>query len=210
MNVDTVGCKCSLSRNCKTFGKPNACNCDAPNTFNQTDTGILTSMDKLPIFAVSYGGSLTPYSSINYNIGPLVCSGKKGVFPSEADDIEKERIKSRLRNLENELDDHMGLIFGLAGPFRPSKNNKIGEINSYFNNYKFSFEVKHQSIPSGFTQLLNVHSSSLPSSSQSLVYVYPQLDNDSMQVMFWNGGKSGWKNMKMKIDKSQYIQWHKE
>ena len=69
---------------------------------NLTDTGILSS-DKLPIYALKYGGSLTPYSSIDYNIGSLVCSGKKGIFPSETDDFEKQSIKSRLSNLEKQI-----------------------------------------------------------------------------------------------------------
>ena len=201
--IGEAGCECSFSGTCRTLGKPNACNCDA-HILNLTDTGILSS-DKLPIYALRYGGSLTPYSSINYNIGSLICSGKKGIYPSEADNIEKQRIKTRLGYLEKKIP-----RFELKGPFRPSKNNMIGEINSYFNNYEFSFEVKHQSIPSGYTQLLNVHSVARASDTDSFVYLYPKLDEDKLLIKLWSGGARKYYYPKIKIDRSQYTEWHKD
>ena len=61
------------------------------------------SSDQLPIYGLYYGGSHTPYSFINYNVGPLICSGKNGFYPSEADDIAKETFNSRLDELKNEM-----------------------------------------------------------------------------------------------------------
>ena len=43
---------------------------------NLVDDGNLTDKDSLPVKALKYGGSVTPYSRIKYILGPLVCSGK--------------------------------------------------------------------------------------------------------------------------------------
>ena len=98
---DDIGCQCALSETCQTFEKPTLCSCDSRG-FNVTDVGVLSS-DQLPIYGLYHGGSHTPYSFINYDIGPLICSGKKGFYPSEADDIEKETVNSRLEELNNEM-----------------------------------------------------------------------------------------------------------
>jgi len=176
---DELGCKCALSESCKTFEKPTLCNCDARG-FNLTDEGILSS-DQLPIYGLQFGGSHTPYSSVNFDIGPLICSGKTGFYPSEADKLEKEKLNIRLNKLTNkiaetkeglhelseELEDHMRttttttttttidprLYFEKIGPFKASLNNKIGEITKYYHNYEFSMELKYKSTP-GQKQLL--------------------------------------------------------
>ena len=67
-----------------------------------TDEGILSS-DQLPIYGLSYGGSYTPYSSIKFDIGPLLCVGKKGLYPSESEKLEKQKLNRRLLELTNEL-----------------------------------------------------------------------------------------------------------
>ena len=69
-----------------------------------TDEGILSS-DQLPIYGLSYGGSYTPYSSIKFDIGPLLCVGKKGFYPSEAKNLEKEKLDRKLLELTNELEE---------------------------------------------------------------------------------------------------------
>ena len=90
-----------MSDSCNTFEKPTLCNCDA-RSFNLTDEGTLSS-DLLPIYALQYGGSVTPYSLIKFSIGPLICSGKQGFYPSEAEDFEKQTLKSKIYNLTNEI-----------------------------------------------------------------------------------------------------------
>jgi len=100
---DEIGCQCALSDTCETIDKPTHCNCDARG-FNLTDVGILSS-ETLPIYGLRYGGSFTPYSLINFDIGPLVCSGKKGYYPSEAEDMEKEKLNSKLNKLTTEIEE---------------------------------------------------------------------------------------------------------
>ena len=74
-----TGCQCSQDGTC--IETPNAkpvCNCD---TFgmNLIDDGILFDKTALPVKSLNYGGSITPFSSIKYTLGPLVCRGKAGI-----------------------------------------------------------------------------------------------------------------------------------
>ena len=39
------------------------------------DIGTLTSMKQLPVMQLNYGGSFTSLSSIEFDLGPLRCSG---------------------------------------------------------------------------------------------------------------------------------------
>ena len=55
------------------------CNCDTVGA-NLVDDGNLTDKDSLPVKSLKYGASVTPYSSVKYVLGPLVCSGKGRVF----------------------------------------------------------------------------------------------------------------------------------
>ena len=81
LHKDELGCQCSLSATCKTFDRPTLCNCDARG-FNAIDEGILSS-ENLPVYEIRLGGSYSPYSSVKFNVGPLVCTGKNGFYPSE-------------------------------------------------------------------------------------------------------------------------------
>ena len=161
---DDIGCQCALSETCKTFEKPTLCNCDSRG-FNVTDVGVLSS-DHLPIYGIYHGGSHTPYSFIKYDIGPLICSGKKGFYPSETGDIEKELVNSRLNELKNEmkeikenlseisdqLDEHLSKIYG---PISIERNNLMSKLN-YSDDYEISFEYKASVIPSsGWHQILS-------------------------------------------------------
>ena len=98
---DELGCQCAVSETCKTFDRPTLCNCDSRG-FNVTDEGTLSS-DQLPIYGLRYGGSFTPYSSVQFDIGPLICSGKNGTYPSEAGNLEKENLNRKLLELTNEI-----------------------------------------------------------------------------------------------------------
>ena len=40
------------------------------------DEGYLSQKEALPVMELSYGGSFSPISSIQYILGPLVCTGR--------------------------------------------------------------------------------------------------------------------------------------
>ena len=86
------------------------------------DIGTLTSMKKLPVMQLNYGGAFTSMSSIEFDLGPMRCTGiwihsqivksrcrnrchskrlisykgKSKPFPSELAQIERRNIKKRM------------------------------------------------------------------------------------------------------------------
>ena len=142
------------------------------------DQGEIWS-DKLPIFKLNYGGGMTPFSSIAFNLGPFICFGKNGPFPSEQADFERQEIQNKIMSLKRQLNttqDEMNqlsekiddlsttkapktasgpvLIFQKLQPFRAGSNLIIGEINGYYDNYEVSMEFKFDGRTGGWGQLL--------------------------------------------------------
>ena len=88
---------------------------------------------------------------------------------SKINDLTNEisETKEDLQDLSEQMQDHLRttttttttttvdprLHFEKIGPFRPSANNKIGEITKYYHNYEFSMELKFGSLQ-GPTQLI--------------------------------------------------------
>ena len=86
-----TGCECSSNSSCHISLSPD-CNC---NSFlpNSSDRGVIYSLAKLPIMKLNYGGSISPYSFINFKLGPMVCSGKSTFYPSEMAEAERNQLK---------------------------------------------------------------------------------------------------------------------
>ena len=101
-NTTDEGCRCAFEGECSSFGlMKTMCNCDG---FGQDaiDNGEITSMLKLPITKLNYGTSI-PNGKINYYLGPMICSGKRGYFPSENNKVEKQKIQNQMQNITNDL-----------------------------------------------------------------------------------------------------------
>jgi len=47
------------------------------------DSGLLTNKNELPVSQLNYGDSAGRYSWIEYELGPLICKGQGGLYPSE-------------------------------------------------------------------------------------------------------------------------------
>ena len=60
----------------------NICNCDDMNSAD-IDSGVLTNMKELPVSQLNYGDSAGRWSWIEYELGPLICQGQGGLYPSE-------------------------------------------------------------------------------------------------------------------------------
>ena len=100
------------------------------------DIGTLTSMKQLPVMQLNYGGAFTSMSSIEFDLGPMRCTGiwihlkivksrcrnlshpkqlksykgKSKPFPSELAQIERRNIKKRMASttkIVNELQNKM-------------------------------------------------------------------------------------------------------
>ena len=72
------GCQCSLDGNCNKPPYLNSdpiCNCDTM-FLKSVDEGYLLQKEALPVMELSYGGSFSPISSIQYILGPLICTGR--------------------------------------------------------------------------------------------------------------------------------------
>ena len=103
---------------------------------NMIDIGTLTSMKQLPVMQLNYGGAFTSMSSIEFDLGPMRCTGiwihlkivksrcrnlshpkqlksykgKSKPFPSELAQIERRNIKKRMASttkIVNELQNKM-------------------------------------------------------------------------------------------------------
>ena len=105
---NTVGCSCLLDDSCG-INSNQKCNCDTYK-MNASDSGFLSSKSKLPVMQLHYGGSVSKISRIIYQLEPMICTGKSGVYPSEATKSALEKlvnadisIASRLDELQDEF-----------------------------------------------------------------------------------------------------------
>ena len=136
---DELGCQCALSATCKTFDRPTLCNCDARG-FNATDEGILSS-ENLPVYEVRLGGSYSPYSSVKFNVGPLVCTGKNGFYPSEQTKEGSNELSEQMNNhprtraISSTVPPTSNAVFVLNGGLNPMVITFDGKI--YFIKTKF-------------------------------------------------------------------------
>ena len=83
-------------------GTSNLCNCDSRHP-RGNDFGELLSMKGLPVTALRYGGALFSTSIMRIQLGPLKCSGKVGIYPTELEMEEKRALEKRLNILNETL-----------------------------------------------------------------------------------------------------------
>ena len=100
-------------------GTSNLCNCDSRHP-NGNDFGELHSMKSLPVTALRYGGALFSTSIMRIQLGPLKCSGKVGIFPSEIELEEKWALEKRLNILNETLIEQTEIITNISIPSLPS------------------------------------------------------------------------------------------
>ena len=101
-NSTDEGCQCSIEGECASYGLlKTLCNCDGFGT-NVVDRGQIISMHKLPVTSLNYGTSI-PIGNINYYLGPMICSGKRGIFPSEQDEADKQFVQRQIQNVTQDL-----------------------------------------------------------------------------------------------------------
>ena len=134
-------------------------------------------------------------------------------------------LADRLDKMQSQLDHHLKTAtittplpatttlvpyLDVNGPFKASRNNIIGKIKGYYNNFEFAMEIKYTSYNSGFRQLLHVGPSSEYSSRDSLVYLFPRLDNGDMSIHFWTGSRREYHYIKFPLEQAKYFEWHQE
>ena len=82
------------------FGPPGLCNCD--NRGVTLDSGVLSSMTQLPVMELRFGDSASQHSWLEYKLGPLNCSGKKGFYPTEIE-VSEMIFKSAFKETDTKL-----------------------------------------------------------------------------------------------------------
>ena len=100
-------------------GTSNLCNCDSRHP-DGNDFGELLSMKGLPVTALRYGGALFSTSIMRIQLGPLKCSGKVGIYPSEIELAEKRALEKRMNILNETLIEQTEIITNISIPSLPS------------------------------------------------------------------------------------------
>ena len=134
-NSTDEGCQCSLEGECVSYGLfKTLCNCDGFGT-NVVDSGEITSMDKLPIAKLNYGTSI-PNGKINYYLGPMICSGKQGTFPSEQDDADKQLVQEKIKSVTEELRTAKKEIYSATRKLKSEVQEQIQNVANDLENSK--------------------------------------------------------------------------
>ena len=77
-------------------------------------------MKSLPVTALRYGGALFSTSIMRIQLGPLKCSGKVGIYPSEIELAEKRALEKRMNILNETLIEQTEIITNISIPSLPS------------------------------------------------------------------------------------------
>jgi len=93
----------------------------------------------------------------------------------------------------------------IDGPISISKNNRVGEIDEYFKNYEFSFEVKANELTTQTDLSITVGPASV-STTQSLIYLFHSYSSDQYEIWFTFYGTT---YNYIVPSFQQYDEWHK-
>ena len=122
------------------------------------DEGTITSMKQLPVMQLNYGGSFTTYSLIEFNLGPMRCSGiwihsqivesrcrnlchpkrlisykgKSKPFPSELAQIERLNIKKQMATNAKIVKELQNKVSKTTNDLSISRYNFETKLNSKF------------------------------------------------------------------------------
>ena len=93
------------------------------------DGGVLTAKQALPVMKLNYGGSFSRISSINYTLGPLICSGESNTvfsslllllvstiimlnyegksrpYPSEKEKVARDEMQSKIEEMRASIEE---------------------------------------------------------------------------------------------------------
>lgn len=93
----------------------------------------------------------------------------------------------------------------IDGPISISENNKVGEINGYFDNYQFSFVVKANQL-TAITDLSIQVGQAKADNNQSLIYLFHGLYSNQYRIWFTFFGSGSFNSIP---SFQRYDEWHK-
>ena len=151
-NSTDEGCQCSLEGECASLGLfKTLCNCDGFGN-NVVDKGEITSMNKLPITKLNYGTSIAN-GNIKYYLGPMICTGKRGIFPSEQDDADKQLVQEQIKNVTEELRTAKKEIYSTTAKLKSEVQEKIQTVAQDLGNTKKNIQLIRTNLQSRVDQL---------------------------------------------------------
>merc|ERR1711990_486054 len=102
------------------------------------------------------------------------------------------------------------VIVEKVGPFKPSKENKIGVITKYYHNYEFSMDLRfgESDLQRDWTQLLVVSKTSSADAASSLFYLWSNLRSDIIIVHFY-AQKHHSSDVNLGHKSIVFLNWHK-
>ena len=101
------------------------------------------------------------------------------------------------------------LKFEKIGPFKLTRNNKIGEIDSYYKNFEFSMEIKYAQT-TGSRQLILVGPRSTANNNDPLIFLYFEESTNKMYIHFWRDGADFQPYVPTNVSKSEFFTWNKK
>ena len=134
-----------------------------------------------------------------------------------------EDIKSKIEDLAVQLEDHLrtttstttttttypSLKFEKIGPFKLTRNNKIGEIDTYYKNFEFSMEINYAQT-TGSRQLILVGPHSTANNHDPLIFLYFDEGPNKMYIHFWRDGADFQPYVPTNVSKSEFFKWNKK
>ena len=95
-----------------------------------TDFGTLSSVSKLPVLALHYGGAKSRVSRIIYRLDDLICSGKSTYYPSEAASADRKNLWQNITTSKIESQIEIEKVKNQLVSERSSFQEKIEELEN--------------------------------------------------------------------------------
>jgi len=128
----------------------------------------------------------------------------KSCKKSIADAVDVEKVKETKWCKKNSV------MVEKVGPFKPSSNNKIGEITKYYHNYEFSMDLRlsESDLQEDVKQLLVVGTNGQQHHINSLFYFWTDMLDNQIVVHFYTG-KRDHHNVNLGHKSIVFLNWHK-
>ena len=95
-----------------------------------TDFGTLSSVSKLPVLALHYGGAKSRVSRIIYRLDDLICTGKSTHYPSEAASADRQNLWQNITASKEESQQEIESIKSQLVNERSSLQQKIEQLEN--------------------------------------------------------------------------------
>lgn len=138
----------------------------------------------MPIQTLKYG-AFTQISSIKYILGPLICEGKNGTYPSEESTIQHEMVDARLKSISSNLmnmNSNMEMQFNISDQKIQMMNNEINESSLQTNEIIANFTNVYQE---QFTELKSELLTKLADLDKKIIVQSEKTEVQREEIVTW-------------------------